>query len=91
MRVEVGQAGRRKGILENLSDWAGATPMLPVEARCLEMPGVPDHDFRRGEQRIVEPPDLLPPQVIDPVDDDLSDNCLCAAIVNRGCVRDYFG
>jgi hypothetical protein len=24
MRVEVGQAGRREGILENLSDWAGA-------------------------------------------------------------------
>jgi hypothetical protein len=49
MRVEVGQAGRREGILENLSDWAGAAPVLAVEARCLEMPSVTDHDFRCRE------------------------------------------
>jgi len=38
MRVEVGQAGRREGILENLSDWADAAPVLAVEPRCLETP-----------------------------------------------------
>src|SRR5262245_43531927 len=37
------------------------------------MPGVPDHDPGRGEQRVVVPPELLPPQVIDPFDDDVTD------------------
>jgi len=30
------------------------------------MPSVPDHEFRR---RDIEPRELLPPQVVDPVDD----------------------
>ena len=37
------------------------------------MPGVPDHDLGGREQRIVETPELLSPQVVDPVDDDPAD------------------
>ena len=49
VRVEVGEAGGREGALENRSDRAGAAPVLAVEARCLEMPTVPNHDLRRRE------------------------------------------
>jgi hypothetical protein len=34
------------------------------------MPSVPKHDFRRREQRIVEAPEFLLPQVLNPVDYD---------------------
>jgi hypothetical protein len=71
MRVEVGQAGPREGVLKYGPDGTRAGPVLTVEPRCLEMPGVPDHDFRRGEKRIVQAPKLLFPKVIDPIDDDL--------------------
>ena len=49
VRVEVGEAGGREGVLENLPDGARAAPVLAVEPRCLEMPSVSDHDFRRRE------------------------------------------
>src|SRR5260370_10571442 len=69
VRVEVGQTGGREGVLENCADGASAAPMLSVESRCLEMPSVTDHDLGRWKQRIAEAPELLPPQVINPVDD----------------------
>jgi hypothetical protein len=46
VRVEVWQPRSREGALENRSDRAGAAPVLAIEARCLEMPTVPDHDLR---------------------------------------------
>src|SRR5262249_16995017 len=73
VRVEVRQPGRREGAFEDRPDRTGTPPVLAVEPRRLEMPGVPDHDPGRGEQRVVVPPELLPPQVIGPFDDDVTD------------------
>jgi len=73
VRVEVGKTGRHEGVLEDRPYGAGAAPVLAVGPGYLEMPSVADHDLGRREQRIVEAPQFLPPQVVDPVNYDLTD------------------
>jgi hypothetical protein len=56
VRVEVGQTGGRESPLENVPNGTGAAPVLAVEPLCLEMSRIPDYDFRRRKQRIIETP-----------------------------------
>jgi hypothetical protein len=49
VRIEIGEAGSRKRILEDRPNWAGAAPVFAVESRCLKMPRVTDYDLRGRE------------------------------------------
>ncbi len=65
--IEIRQAGGEKRFAKNLADGRSAAPMGPTQPYDSKLAICPQRDERRGKERIVISPQLLLPEVTNPI------------------------
>src|SRR5258707_697970 len=73
MRVKIGQARPREGVLKNGADWRGVAPAVSVKSDRFKMTTGPHGNLRPWEKRITEAPKFFYLQIMDPIRHDLPD------------------